>query len=143
MRIMTIGSRRQVNRFKSMARYSGLVVFCLILYIALGSCGRKSEEAPVIPPPTSPLSRTAIGFGVINVSYTHISAEPAGKDVSSDYLRQGALVRVIERRSVKDGAVFESWVLVDGSRRGWLREERLDIYDNEDQARTAAESMSR
>lgn len=142
MSIEAIDFNRQVSRFLGTA--AGL---CLALSAALGlalaSCGRDKEEMPVIPPATSPLSRTVIGFGVINVSYTHLSAGPESGGVSQGYLRRGSLVTVIERRLVKDGGTAVSWVLVEGGGRGWLKEELVDIYDNEGQARTAAESLGR
>jgi hypothetical protein len=147
----------QVSRFRRAAAF--LVSFLWGLWAI--SCQGNKEEIAVIPPPTSPLSRAVIGFGVINVSYTYITAEPADGGVSPGYLRRGSLVRIIERRIVKNNATAkgaaangtakgagavsgaESWVLVDGAYRGWLREALVDIYDNEGRALTAAESMSR
>ncbi|MDR0583839.1 MAG: hypothetical protein LBG57_05745 [Treponema sp.] len=118
-----------------------------MVHIAPVSCGRNKEETPVIPPLSSPLSRTIIGFGVINVSYTYVTAGPEEAGASSGYLRRGSLVRIIERRLVKNGGTVESWVLAEenaqGNVRGWLREELVDIYDNEGRAKTASESMSR
>jgi hypothetical protein len=113
------------------------------LFIALGSCGRNKTEAAIIPPPTAPLSREVIGFGVINVSYIHVTGAPENGGSSPGYLRRGSVVQVIERRVVTNGVLSESWVLVDGSHRGWVKENLVDIYDNEGRARTAAESMNR
>jgi hypothetical protein len=141
MIIDAIASSRQARRIQNAG--PGFAVAWLVLCLALGSCGEHKEEMPVIPPPTSPLSRTVIGFGVINVSYTHITADPAEGGFASGYLRRGSLVQVMERRTVKKNDLIESWVLVQGNYRGWLRESAVDIYDNEGRARTAAESMSR
>jgi hypothetical protein len=135
MRLKVIALSRQVSRFGT--------VLCLMGAFALISCGGRKEETAVVPPATSPLSQAVIGFAVINVSYTHVGAEPMDGASSPGYLRQGALVRVLERRTVKNGGAAESWVLVEGNYRGWLRENLVDIYDNEGRARTAAESMSR
>jgi hypothetical protein len=110
--------------------------------LAAASCAGKSENTPLVPPPTAPLSRTVIGFGVVNVSYTQVNAEPADGGASQGFLRRGAQVRVIERRLVSSAAP-ETWVLVEGESRGWLREELLDIYDNELRARTASGAMPR
>jgi hypothetical protein len=118
---------------------AALLVFVCAL---LASCGGKGEENPVIPPVTSPLSRPVIGYGVINVSYTHVNAEPGEGASSPGYLRRGSLVRIIERRRVKIDKRTESWVLAEGAYRGWLKEEVVDVYDNEFQAKTAAESMT-
>jgi hypothetical protein len=97
--------------------------------------------AAVIPPPTPPLSRSVIGYGVISVSYTHIVSEPSPSAFSLGYLRKSSVVKVLERRSVNNGGVAESWVLVGDSPRGWLREDVIRVYDSEAKARTVAESL--
>jgi hypothetical protein len=107
----------------------------IILFVL--ACSKK-EEAPVIPPATSPLSRAYIGYGVVNVSYTYMTENPAEEGVSPGYLRRGSVVRILERKMVRHGDKNEAWVLAEG---GWLRENTVDIYENELQARTAAGSM--
>jgi hypothetical protein len=87
------------------------------------------------------LSRTVIGYGVISASYTHVTAEPDQASLSLGYLRKGATVEVLERRSVNHGETAESWVFVEGSYRGWLREDVIQVYDHEAQAQTAAETL--
>ena len=116
------------------------LIFCLFI---LCSCNAGREETPIIPPLTSPLSRDYIGFGVITASFTHVTAEPADNSISLGYLRRGSLVRVIRRQTIRVTGGFVSWVLIEGNQRGWLKEEVMDIYENEGQARTASESMSR
>ena len=96
-----------------------------------------------MPPVTSPLSRQYIGYGVVNVSYTRVTAEPEESSDSPGHLRRGSVVSIHERRLVKHGEKTETWVLVEGTCRGWLRETLLDIYDNELQAQTASETMSK
>jgi hypothetical protein len=117
------------------------------IFLALGACGKKAGEIPVVPPSTPPLSRPVIGYGVVNVSYTLVVEQPGEGEVSLGYLRRGSLVRVIERRVLKKDETAERWVLAEGLAspgrlRGWLRENIVDIYDNEFQAKTAAESMT-
>jgi hypothetical protein len=119
-------------------------LFFFVGFFVLGSCGKKAGEIPVLPPSTPPLSRPVIGYGVVNVSYTHLVEEPGEGELSLGYLRRGSLIRVLERRAGKNA---ESWVLVEGPfpqghERGWLRESVVDIYDNEFQANTAAGSMT-
>jgi hypothetical protein len=114
------------------------LVLCLVFF----ACRDAREEGPVLPPETSPLSRPVIGYGVINVSYTYLSAEPREDGASLGYLRRASLVSVIERKQIKEENSAWSWVLVEGTRRGWLREEVVDIYDNALQAKTASESMT-
>jgi len=111
--------------------------------MALCACGPKKEEIPVIPPETSPLSRDYIGFGVITESFTHITAEPSQDSRDIGYLRRGSLVKIIRRRIIRTESGFTSWVFTDGSQQGWLRENVMDIYESEDQAKTASESMSK
>jgi hypothetical protein len=123
-------------------------VYCLLcLLFFAASCDGKKEETPVIPPLTSPLSQTYIGFGVVNVSYTRITDRPeedsAEGNASGGYLRRGSVVSILQRRLVKNQDKLESWVLVGGTDRGWLRESLVDIYDSELQARTASEAMGR
>jgi len=122
----------------------------LCLLILLLSCRNQKEETVIEPPPTNPLSRGIIGYGVVNVPYIHLEEEPpeneAGKaPESGGYLRRGAIVKVLERRSFTvpwSSSRPVSWVYVEGSAPGWLPESALDIYDNESRARTAQEAMS-
>jgi len=128
------------------------VVFLLFFLLA---CNGKKEETPVIPPLTSPLSQSFIGYGVVNVSYTRVIAHPEedglegvvpAEGASGSYLRQGSVVRILQRRQIRTQDKLESWVQVDGANAdsvGWLRESLVDIYDSESQARTASESMGR
>jgi hypothetical protein len=80
---------------------------------------------------------------VIGTSYTHVTAEPVPNGVSRGYLRKGSIVEVLERRWVNNGNAQESWVLVNGTYRGWLREDLIQVYASRAQAQTAAESMIR
>jgi hypothetical protein len=107
----------------------------------LGNPAGSAAEIPILPPATPPLSRSVIGHGVISVSYTHVVSEPSPSGFSLGYLRKGAIVEVLERRSVNSGGTVESWVFVGGAYRGWLREDVIQVYDNEAKARTAAESL--
>jgi len=118
---------------------------CLLLcIIALGSCSANREEKPVIPPETSPLTKGYIGFGVITTSFTHVNEDPTDDSQSLGYLRRGSLVRIIRRQVVRTPEGFVSWVLTDSQvRQGWLKEEVMDIYNSESQARTAADSLSK
>jgi hypothetical protein len=106
------------------------------------SCVRPSDEIPLLPPLTHPLSRSLIGYGVISASYTHVVDIPDPRGISLGYLRRGSVVPVIERRYINTRETAESWVLVDGNYRGWLMERVVNIYDNKAQAQTAAESMT-
>jgi len=150
----------------------GQACWALFLLFFLSACAGKKEETPVIPPLTSPLSQSFIGYGVVNVSYTRVLANPEDEEnapagnvlsgaalsgnalsgvTSESYLRQGSVVRILQRRQVKKQDKLESWVQVYGSSAGsaggsglgWLREALVDIYDNEPQARTASGSMGR
>ena len=129
----------------TVSQLTGLSFLLLILLCLLSSCGSRREEIPVIPPVTSPLSREYIGFGVITASFTHITSEPSQDSLSIGYLRRGSLIRIVRRQTIRTQSGFVSWVLTDGTTAGesvtpgWLREDVMDIYSSESQARTASE----
>jgi hypothetical protein len=129
-------------RRKAIIRQVFLAVF---IPLSLGGCNLKKEEKPVSPPLTFPLSQSYIGYGVINVSYTRLSSDIDESGSSAGYLRQGSVIRIIERRLVKNEEKTEVWVLVvsaEGSAKGWLKESLIDIYGNESQAVTASKQIS-
>jgi len=107
-----------------------------------------------MPPPTFPLARAYIGYGVVNVSFTNLLSDPGSGGISRGYLRRGTVVRIIERRMVTNRLNGESWVLVEGNyspssgsqgpgpSQGWLQETTLEIYENESQAVTASKAMN-
>ena len=105
------------------------------------SCTRAKDELFIIPPPTHPLSRPVIGYGVIKPSYTNLSGEPKQEGLSQGYMRRGSVVRVLERRAVIVQGGIELLVLVEGGYRGWLKEDEVDVYDYEAQAKTASEML--
>jgi hypothetical protein len=114
----------------------------LLLVLCLCSCGGGSGNG-IAPPLTSPLSRPLIGYGVIIVSYTSVVDEPnLTGGVSLGILRKGTVAPVLERRRINVKGKIESWILVEGSYAGWLREETLEIFENEAQAKTAAAALS-
>jgi len=126
-----------------------LLLLSVVFAIALASCRRGSEELPVVPPVTHPLSREYIGFGVVNVSFTHLLDESSSAGVSLGYLRRGTVVRIIERRHIINRGSEETWVFVEGNYQGqgsvssgWLPETALLIYDSESRANTASRTMS-
>jgi hypothetical protein len=113
-----------------------------ILIILLGSCSRASETLSLAPPPTPPLSRSIIGYGVISSSYTQVLNEPSPESVSLGYLRRGAVVEILERRIVNFRGTPESWIRVNQAYRGWIKEEGVQTYANKAQARTASELLN-
>ncbi|MDR3276107.1 MAG: hypothetical protein LBT11_02660 [Treponema sp.] len=117
------------------------LIFFLIL--AASSCSGESDVIELEPPETPVLSRAVIGYGVIDASYTPVSEEPRQTGPSLGYLRRGAVVEVLERRSVSAGEAVESWVLVGGQYQGWLSETVIRVYDSEAQAKTAAKNLAR
>ena len=119
----------------------GQVSLTVFIILILAACSGRREETPAMPPLTSPLTQAQIGYGVINVSYTRVSSEPDETSASPGHLRRGSVVRVIERRWIRDNGNAESWVLIEEAFIGWLKETLVDVYDNEPQARTASEVM--
>jgi len=128
---------------QSLGQLSFLLIIPALILFLLFSCDSKKEEIQVIPPITSPLSREYIGFGVITESFTHVTADPSQDSPSIGYLRRGSRVRIIRRQIIKTQDGFISWVLTDSQQQGWLKEDVMDIYTNENQAVTASELLSR
>jgi hypothetical protein len=125
-------------------------LFCLLLFAAdfTFSCNRSSEEQPILPPTTNPLTREYIGYGVVNVSFANLLNENDPKAVSQGYIRRGTILRIIERAQTNNNGKIESWVLGESNyhasgavSRGWLQESALLIFDNESQAITASKTM--
>jgi hypothetical protein len=125
-------------------------ILVLTACLSFFSCQRSSDDIPLVPPPTHPLVRDFIGYGVVNTSFTHIMDKPGREGTSQGYLRKGSLVRIIERRSLSDRGNVEFWVYIDGTdqdtaeleAKGWLSESALDIYDSKARALTASEAMN-
>ena len=144
-------------RIKFSRLYGQAFNILIISFLFYSGCNRTNEEIPVAPPVTHPLLREYIGFGVVNVSFTHLLDDPNPRGNSQGYLRRGTLVRIIERKSIINRGVAVSWVLAEGNYqnsgvnsasggidnglRGWLEEQYLDIYDNESRAKTASETL--
>jgi hypothetical protein len=125
-------------RFINFFYRSVLLPAALVFF--LGACGGEGEEKPIVVPSSPLLSREFIGYGVITVSYTHVLDRPQNGAASQGYVRQGSIVKVLERRLVQeDGEAGMPWVFIDGGgSQGWLEEGAMQIYDNESQAKTAA-----
>jgi hypothetical protein len=155
-----IGQGNKVDRYMSIGfdsfRRQGFISrlfrgIPLLGFLFLFSCEKK-EELRLAPPPMPPLSREEIGYGVVNVSYTHLADESGGLGLSLGYLRRGSVVRILERRipapggagGRRPGTLPGAWVLVEGrgaEAAGWLPESVIDVYPSESQARTAAETL--
>jgi hypothetical protein len=103
----------------------------------LGALGCSPRREP-LPPATPPLSRTALGYGVVSTPYVKMLDEPSGDGVSLGHVREGTILRVLERRIIREGEETRRWLLTEGDYQGWLPEEAITVYDNEDKARTAA-----
>jgi len=114
----------------------GLGKLFLIFLIAGTIC--CSSKVNIEPPAKNPLSRSVLGYGVVNASYTRVMNEPGYDGVALGFIREKTIVTVLERRLVKEGDMKEYWVLIEGSYRGWLPESVIKLYDNEDKAQTAA-----
>jgi hypothetical protein len=124
------------------AHYQLIFLFLSLLF---SSCRRSTEELPLIPPITHPLARDFIGFGVVNVSFTHFLSKGGSDGVSLGYIRRGTVVRIVERRKLSNK---ETWVYAEANyaatgspSSGWLPETVLEIYDSESRAATASKTM--
>jgi hypothetical protein len=126
--------------FDSGSNYK-FVMLIMLISAFIFSCDKKQDEL-IIPPSAPPLSRSVIGYGVLSNSYTHVLDQPKSDAVSLGYLREGTVVPVLERRMIEQNRNTEPWVLVKGTYEGWLKEESITIYENEAQAKTAAELLN-
>ena len=125
------------------------IIYQVLLLIPLFflSCNRNSDAKQMIPPPTNPLIREFIGYGVVNISFAHVIDEPNQDGRSLANLRRGSMVKIIERQVQRNRGIPETWVLVDAqvseeSIHGWLRESSINVFNNEVQALTAAGAMN-
>ena len=101
----------------------------------------------MIPPPTNPLIREFIGYGVVNPPFVHIVDEPRQDARPLAYLRRGSVVKIVERQTIRNRGIPETWVLIDvtlpeGMIQGWLGENYINVFRNEGQANTAAGTMT-
>jgi len=119
----------------------GIPILLLLAILSLAACTAKRESVGVLPPETSPLSKELVGYGVVSVLYARLNLDPSSESPASGQARIGEVVRVHERRIVREGGGSESWLLVDGESAGWIREEMVGVYENEAQARSAAGAM--
>lgn len=117
-------------------------LFLICISLAAVSCARQTDVLALSPPSTPPLSRDVLGYGVVRSSYIHVYNEPAEGAVSLGSLRRSSLVEILERKTLKQNGKPESWVLVEGSYQGWLRENTLEVFPTKAQAETAAETMA-
>jgi hypothetical protein len=126
------GVLSQNNRFCKRS-----TLFLLPLFFVLSACS-PGERSISDPPSTPPLSRSVIGYGVVNVSYTRIMKEPSPDGVSLGYVREKTALQIFERRLVQNGETLEYWVRVESGYSGWLPEKVVDIYDTGEKADTAS-----
>jgi hypothetical protein len=121
--------------------YGQVLVFIAAFF--LEACSRTVEEVPFTPPAAPPLTRSVVGYGVISSSYTPVQNDPAPESVSLGYLRRGSVVEILERRIITIRGAPEAWIRVNTIYRGWIKEEGVQIYANQAQAKTASESLGR
>ena len=134
----------RLSFFSAFNQVLSTTVLLITVFFCIG-CNRTSDEVPLTPPLSHPLSRDYIGYGVVTASFERLLNEP-GSEVDSGILRRGTVVRIIERRSEMNRGSLEIWVFVEGNyegeniSRGWLREAILDVFDSESRAITASRS---
>jgi hypothetical protein len=72
----------------------GIFILCLF------ACAPKIEDDGLEPSETPVLSRLAISYGLVNVSFAHLLDEPAETGISLGLIRKGNIVELLERRSL-------------------------------------------
>ncbi len=82
-----------------------------------------------------------MAYALVQTAYVNVLDTPETTGVSVAYFRQGTILKVLERRMVKNNDTPVSWVLVQegNSKKGWVLESALRVYDTEEQAKTAAQ----
>jgi hypothetical protein len=131
-----------IFRFIYAAFVLPVCVFAAVSPAFLSSCRRNSPEEEIVLPVTRPLSRSVIGYGVVNANYTRILDTRDNDGKSIGFLRKGQIVEILERRPLVTGDKSEMWVLVSGAYKGWLKESELRVYPSKPQAVTASEAIS-
>ena len=131
-----------------MKKSGAFFIFLICFALLFSGCRRSLQNLPVTPPATHPLTRQYIGYGVVNVSFTHLLSEPALGAASEGHLRRGTVLRIIERRQVISPGNTQVWVFAEENyqpdfspSRGWLPETVVDIFDREARAITASRVM--
>jgi hypothetical protein len=125
-------------------RRISVLTFCVIAAAVpgiLSSCKRAIPEDEIVLPATPPLSRSVIGYGVVNANYTSVMDKLGDGGYSVGFLRKGSIVEILERRPVVKGEKAETWVLASGSYTGWLKENELRVYQSRAQALTASQTI--
>ena len=137
------------NQAISASSFCLSIAFSLLFVFLFTGCRKSNAETPVMPPVTHPLVRDYIGYGVVNISFTHLMSEPGSAGVSGAYLRRGTIIRIIRRQPAVNAGKSSSWVFVEGNyqsgsspSQGWLEEATVDIYDSESRALTASKALS-
>ena len=140
-RYLILGSIRHISQgFKKYIRVVRILHFqnkYLVLFLLAGIFGCAPKEE-IEPPVTPPLSRSVLGYGVVTASYTRVFNEPSNNGVFLGFVREKAILTVLERRLVKEGEMQQYWVLTEGNYRGWLPESVIKLYDTKGKAQTAA-----
>jgi len=108
-----------------------LVFFCC----ALAGCLPKTD---INPPPSPPLSRPVIGYGVVIAPYTRLLDEPSYNAVTLGFVRERTVLTILERTLVQDGDALYYWVYTEGDYHGWFPETEIRLFDNRYKAQTAA-----
>jgi len=107
------------------------------VFILLCGCSPKAE---FMPPSAPPLSRSVLGYAVVNVSYSQVMDKPSNDGVTLGIVSKSTILTVLERRLIREGENRQYWVLTEGTYYGWLPEESLVVYDTQEKAQTAASS---
>ena len=127
---------------KTLSKYAALrVCFAILVLLSASACDGRRNESPVLPPETTPLSQSHVGYGVINILYTRLGTDTTVDGPAVGHARVGTVVRIHERRLVREGGRNESWLLIEGEDTGWIREDFVNVYANLSQARAAANAM--
>jgi hypothetical protein len=120
-------------------RLGALTALIASLAILLWGCSERELGRRIVPPATSPLSRSSLGYGVVSDTYAHILETRGDNTTSVGILREGAIIRAVARQPVIKNGKAQSWIYAHSNTlSGWIDETALQLYDTLAQAKTAS-----
>lgn len=134
----------RVDRFGDpVSRGLTLLLIAALSLVGIAGCSKRQENVEIEMPETRILALRA-AWAVVTGGYTRVYAAPEADAQISAHLRRGAVVEITDKSSYSDTINREtaSWYQVRaGDVVGWVFGTALDLYNSEQRARNAAESL--
>ncbi|HUW70653.1 MAG TPA: SH3 domain-containing protein [bacterium] len=118
---------------------AALMVVALVVSMA-AACSKNSgvrvslDETPVIS--------GGLGWCVITLAYVRLKTQPSYESTDSGTARRGDVARIVGRSRSFASSDAGIWYRVEYTdQTGWAHESALTVYENESEARSAAEGI--